>query len=84
MTKTMKALLLVAALVLASDAVAQQSPPPPSCVAEEFRRFDFWVGEWVVTNALPPSGWPLCCWRIWKGAPSERQSGKRGWPGKRC
>ncbi|MCR4338669.1 MAG: hypothetical protein NUW01_02155 [Gemmatimonadaceae bacterium] len=41
----------VAALALTSDASAQQTPPPPVCTAEEFRRFDFWAGEWVVTNA---------------------------------
>jgi hypothetical protein len=42
---------LLVALVLAGPASAQQTPPPPSCATEEFRRFDFWVGEWTVTNA---------------------------------
>lgn len=44
-------LMSVAALAQANDASAQQTPPPPACATEEFRRFDFWVGEWVVTNA---------------------------------
>jgi hypothetical protein len=45
------ALALASALALPNAAAAQQTPPPPSCATEEFRRFDFWVGEWVVTNA---------------------------------
>lgn len=41
-------LLVVAAAVPAAG--AQQTPPPSPCTTDEFRRFDFWIGEWVVTN----------------------------------
>lgn len=29
---------------------AQPAPPPNPCDAPEFRQFDFWIGEWDVTN----------------------------------
>jgi hypothetical protein len=37
-----------------TDAYArqQQQPPPPVCQTNsEFRQFDFWIGEWTVTNS---------------------------------
>ena len=38
-------------LVLAPAlAVGQQQPPKPACTAAQFRSFDFWVGEWEVTD----------------------------------
>lgn len=39
--------LVVAALV--STAVGAQPPPAP-CSADEYRQFDFWVGEWEVRD----------------------------------
>ena len=39
--------------VLSSGTSAQQqsqTPPPPPCTADDnFRAFDFWIGEWEVT-----------------------------------
>jgi len=26
------------------------APPPPPCAAAEFHQFDFWIGDWRVTN----------------------------------
>lgn len=43
--------VVIAAVASPIDVPAQQAPPRPACATEEFRRFDFWVGEWVVTNA---------------------------------
>ena len=39
-------------LLAASPARAQetQTPPPPPCSGPEHRQFDFWVGEWDVTQ----------------------------------
>ncbi|MBX2822482.1 MAG: hypothetical protein KTR29_22490 [Rhodothermaceae bacterium] len=44
-------LLLVLGSVLApgQKAMAQQTPPP-ACTESYHRAFDFWIGEWVVTN----------------------------------
>ena len=39
----------VAILALAASAAAQQ-PTPLGCSAAANRQFDFWVGEWVVTD----------------------------------
>lgn len=41
----------VALCVMAGAASAQQqTPPPPPCTTDDnFRAFDFWVGEWEVT-----------------------------------
>ena len=46
---------LVAALAIAAPAFASQVPPMSTvpCSAPVYRQFDFWVGNWVVTN---PSG----------------------------
>ncbi|HEX6252117.1 MAG TPA: hypothetical protein VFZ56_11840 [Gemmatimonadaceae bacterium] len=54
--------LIAALLVLPGGAYAQQPPPPPAvaapapapppgCAAAEHRQFDFWVGEWQVTDS---------------------------------
>jgi hypothetical protein len=50
----------LAALLLcgvASSPVAQESgaAPPPACTVPEHRQFDFWIGDWEVTN---PAGKP--------------------------
>jgi hypothetical protein len=44
----MKKLALTAAL-LASPACAQ-TPSSPPCAGADYRAFDFWVGEWVVSD----------------------------------
>ena len=48
----MKSGLVLAAMVLSSPAaLAQQgAAPPPRCEAPVYRQFDFWIGEWTVTN----------------------------------
>ena len=43
--------------VLAQAASPAASPPLP-CTAEAYRQFDFWIGEWDVTNRQPPAGSP--------------------------
>lgn len=49
-------LLVVLALTsTCSTALAQPAPqpapsPPPPCTSEEFRAFDFWLGNWNVTT----------------------------------
>ncbi len=40
----------VATLVLTQPAAAQQ-PAPPTCSSVEHRQFDFWAGDWVVTDS---------------------------------
>lgn len=63
---------LVAALALTTAAAAQQetptptteSPPPAAakpCAGPEYRQFDFWVGDWEVTQ---PDGTPAGTNRI--------------------
>jgi hypothetical protein len=44
----MKMSTLIAAL-LAAPALAQ-TPPPPACTEPEYHDFDFWLGEWNVTD----------------------------------
>lgn len=48
------ATLLIALLFVAgSDARAQATPPsgPPGCKTPMHRQFDFWIGEWTVTDS---------------------------------
>ena len=47
--------LALGALLLPIGAGAQ-GPPPQDCSAAEYRQFDFWIGEWAVTNAGTPAG----------------------------
>lgn len=49
---------LVVAVLFLSDPVVPPSSqipgvssPPAACSSPEYRQFDFWVGEWAVTNA---------------------------------
>ena len=35
----------------ASSQVTGLPSPPAACTSPEYRQFDFWVGEWTVTNA---------------------------------
>ncbi|HET9353099.1 MAG TPA: hypothetical protein VFO32_03805, partial [Sphingomicrobium sp.] len=46
----MFAATLAALLVQASS----PPPPPPACTGPEHRQFDFWVGEWTVTQTGKP------------------------------
>lgn len=49
--------LALSALLLLPICLEAQSPPPPQdCSAAEHRQFDFWIGEWTVTNAGKPAG----------------------------
>lgn len=41
--------IVALALWLPSALAAQQ--PPPDCTAPEHRQFDFWVGDWAVTDS---------------------------------
>ena len=41
---------LALALVAAQAQPASPPAPPPACAAPEHRQFDFWVGEWSVTQ----------------------------------
>ena len=48
-----------AALLLALvQSPAPSAPPSPgaACTPAAYRQFDFWVGEWDVTNLRPPAG----------------------------
>ena len=51
---------LLAAALLQSPAPSGPPKAPPSpgaaCVPPAFHHFDFWVGEWDVTNQQPPAG----------------------------
>jgi|SRR5688572_6611089 len=43
-------LLLLASLSVPAPGSAQSTPKPPSCAAAEHRQFDYWVGEWDVSD----------------------------------
>ena len=45
--------ILIALLAVPALARAQAPAKPPSCTAAEHRQFDYWVGEWDVSD---PSG----------------------------
>jgi hypothetical protein len=49
------AALLLSSPTLPSAAQESGAPPPRGCTAPEHRQFDFWIGEWDVTN---PAGKP--------------------------
>lgn len=42
---------LIASLSTNPAAGAGQAPAPQPCTGLEFRQFDFWIGEWTVTDA---------------------------------
>jgi hypothetical protein len=44
----MRALLIVLAITLLPQATSQA---PPRCDAPEHRQFDFWIGDWTVTDS---------------------------------
>lgn len=33
-----------------ASAVADAQTPPPACAADEYQQFDFWLGDWQVTQ----------------------------------
>lgn len=41
---------LMISVVLHHQALAQQAPARPDCKSASHRQFDFWVGNWVVTD----------------------------------
>jgi hypothetical protein len=43
-------LILSALMVGSASPVAAQQPTPPSCDSPDHRAFDYWVGEWVVSD----------------------------------
>jgi hypothetical protein len=49
---------LLALLQTASPAAPPPAPPSPgaACTAAAFHQFDFWIGEWEVTNQQAPAG----------------------------
>ena len=51
--------IAAASLLLAvAQSPAPSAPPSPgaACVPAAYRQFDFWIGEWEVTNQQPPPG----------------------------
>jgi hypothetical protein len=47
----MRLIFVLGVVCLAPSALAQQSAaPPPRCEAPIYHQFDFWIGEWTVTN----------------------------------
>src|SRR5512145_790904 len=76
--------VVVAALVpFASSGADQPSgPAPPSCSGESHRQFDFWLGEWTVTQNGKPAG-ESRIERVLDGcALLEHWSGTSGYTGK--
>ncbi len=47
--------MLLAYLLLLAQAPSRPPPPPPVCIGPEYRQFDFWVGEWTVTQTGKPN-----------------------------
>jgi len=43
-------MLLVSLPVMAEEGAAEKSAPPPPCSTAKYRQFDFWIGEWNVTE----------------------------------
>ncbi len=77
--------VVLAGLISTDTAFGQQQNQTPSCSTEDYRQFDFWVGDWEVTN---PAGTVVGTNRItsilggcvlmeaWTGA---RQSRGKSW-----
>jgi hypothetical protein len=42
-------LFLLASFAGTADAQSPTPAPPPSCVSNEHRQFDFWLGQWTVS-----------------------------------
>ncbi len=45
-----KLLVVVAALAMPVSLAAQSGQQPAACSASAYRQFDFWIGQWDVTN----------------------------------
>lgn len=46
--------LVLSAIALAAwppGSLAAQQGPPPGCTTPEFRQFDYWIGDWEVTDS---------------------------------
>jgi hypothetical protein len=43
--------LVAAALLFLPLSLSAQQGPPPGCTAPEYRQFDYWVGDWEVTDS---------------------------------
>jgi len=41
---------------IAKDATTALSEPTPTCESGEYRQFDFWIGNWSVTEGEQPAG----------------------------
>jgi len=39
-----------AVLAVAPAGATAQNAPPPACMSDDYRAFDFWVGEWSVSD----------------------------------
>jgi hypothetical protein len=76
MRKALFIALLVSAAAPASRAPAQQTPQQ-TCDLPEHRQFDFWVGQWVVTNKAGKVGGESTVSGILGGARCSR-SGSEG------
>jgi hypothetical protein len=52
------ALLALALLQSPAPSGAPKAPPSPgtACLPAAFHQFDFWIGEWEVSNQQPPPG----------------------------
>lgn len=61
MARKLAFLMAISALAATCPLAAQQPAPQPACTAPEHRQFDFWLGEWEVTN---PAGKPAGLSRI--------------------
>ena len=50
--RLLSAMGFVTCLAAAGSACAQDAKPaaPPSCATPEYRQFDFWIGDWDVSN----------------------------------
>jgi len=47
---TVTAALSAPAIAAETNATPTPSPPPPACTSAQHRQFDFWLGQWDVTN----------------------------------
>lgn len=76
-----RSLVVVLVTVLCPVAAAQQAPP--GCAAPEHGQFDFWIGEWIVTDSA--GGTPYGTNRITREEAGcllhERWSGSQGGSG---
>ena len=43
-------MLCISLPVIAQETQAENPSPPPSCSTEKYHQFDFWIGDWNVTE----------------------------------